>query len=471
MNWSIVPQEEMSRQEEITEKISNITGGGGFFIETFGCQMNVNDSQKLAGYLTNMGYTQCEDAKDADVIVFNTCCVRDSAEKRIYGHIGTAKKLWEQNRRLIICVCGCMMQQEGAAQALIKRHPYVNIVFGTNQLHMFPQMMLDILQGEKRVISTQMQESGSVAEGMPVQRGNPVSAFETIMYGCDNFCSFCIVPHVRGRERSRKVDDIIKELHEMAAAGVREVTLLGQNVNSYGKGLEGGVNFAQLLRRADEVGIPRIRFMTSHPKDISDEVLEVMAGGKNICKNLHLPVQSGADNILQEMNRRYTVEKYLGILERARRMMPGIGITTDIIVGFPGETDEDFKKTVDLLYAAQFDSAYTFKYSKRKGTKAAAMENQVSDAEKKARIMELIKVQDGIAAQIYAELDGTRQQALIDGISRRAGANKKKSDGYSGRIDRGITVNIKGEHDIYGKIVDITVAGAKHNTLIGEIIL
>jgi tRNA-2-methylthio-N6-dimethylallyladenosine synthase len=474
MSLNIVPHSEMERQEDIIKKVAQMAGGGKFHIETFGCQMNVNDSQKLAGLLSAMGYEECDDIKDADVILFNTCCVREGAEKRIYGHVGAAKKIWEQDRSVIIGVCGCMMQQEGAAQALLKRHPYVSIVFGTDQMHMFPQMMLDSLCGEKRVVSTDMKEGGSIAEGIPALRKNDVSAFSTIMYGCNNFCTYCIVPSVRGRERSRKMDDIIKELDEMAESGVQEVTLLGQNVNSYGKGLgESKASFANLLRRADQVGIPRIRFMTSHPKDLSDEVLEVMAGGKNICKQLHLPVQSGSNGILSAMNRRYTTERYMSILEKARQYMPEIGITTDIIVGFPGETDADFRDTLALVRRARFDGAYTFKYSRRRGTKAHSMENQISDADKKARIMELISLQEGVAAEIFDELKGSMQKALVDGISRRSGANKKISSGFSGRIDRGLTVNIensKGRDDIYGNVVDVEITGAKHNTLVGRLV-
>ncbi|MGI5899880.1 MAG: tRNA (N6-isopentenyl adenosine(37)-C2)-methylthiotransferase MiaB [Christensenellales bacterium] len=474
MNLSIMPQENMERQEDTIKKVAQMAGGGKFHIQTFGCQMNVNDSQKLAGLLFAMGYEECGDIKDADVILFNTCCVREGAEKRIYGHVGAAKKIWEQDRSVIIGVCGCMMQQEGAAQELLKRHPYVSIVFGTDQMHMFPQMMLDSLCGEKRVVNTEMKGGGGIAEGIPALRKNPVSAFSTIMYGCDNFCSYCIVPSVRGRERSRKMDDIIKELDEMAKAGVQEVTLLGQNVNSYGKGLgESKASFANLLRRADQVGIPRIRFMTSHPKDISDEVLKVMAEGKNICKQLHLPVQSGSNDILSAMSRRYTAEKYVSILETARKLMPEIGITTDIIVGFPGESDADFRDTLALVSLARFDGAYTFKFSRRRGTKAYSMENQVSDGEKKARIMELIALQGGIAAQIFSELKDTSQRVLVDGISRRSGANKKVSGGYSGRIERGLTVNIensKEKGDIYGGMADVEIIGAKHNTLVGKLI-
>jgi len=458
-----VSQEQMRYQHDCAQKAREILdrtlGETRYYhIRTYGCQMNVNDSQKLAGYMEEMGYTLTQDESQADLILFNTCCVRDSAERRIHGHIGQIKALYEQNRNLIVCVCGCMMQQDGAAEALQKRFPFVRVCFGTHNLYAFPEMVLSVLQGEKRARS--VIDAPTVAEDVPVVRDG-VCAYTTIMYGCDNFCSYCIVPYVRGRERSRDMAEILDELKLLRDQGVHEVMLLGQNVDSYGKGLE-NASFAGLLYEADKIGIDRIRFMTSHPKDISERVLEVMAGSKHICHQLHLPVQSGSDAVLKAMNRRYTREKYLGIIEKARSLMPDIGLTTDIIVGFPGETDQDFEDTLSLVHQAQFDSAFTFKFSPRRGTKAYKMENQITAQVKKERIVRLIALQDAVTAKIHQSLVGTDQIVLVEGEAARSPGL------YAGRIERGITVNFKSDRDLTGLLVPITITQAKRNTVMGQ---
>lgn len=459
-----VSQQQMRQQHQYAQMVRTLLdqklGPQRYYhIRTYGCQMNVNDSQKLAGYLEQMGYQQTGDETRADLIVFNTCCVRDSAERRIHGHIGQIKALYEQNPDLIVCVCGCMVQQEGAAQALQQRFPFVRVCFGTHNLYAFPQMIFQVLSGQKRARS--IIDAPTVAEDVPVVRDG-VCAYTTIMYGCDNFCSYCIVPYVRGRERSRDMAQILDELRALRDQGVHEVMLLGQNVDSYGKGID-GASFDKLLEQADQVGIERIRFMTSHPKDISGRVLEVMANSRHICHQLHLPVQSGSDAILTAMNRRYSAQRYLQIVEQARALMPDIGLTTDIIVGFPGETEADFEQTLDLVRAARFDSAFTFKYSPRRGTKAAQMDNQISAQVKKERIVRLIALQDEITAGVHQQLVGTRQVVLAEGPAARSPGQ------YAGRIDRGVTVNFKSQTDVTGQLVPVEITQAKRNTVMGQI--
>ena len=372
-----VPQGELESARLAAERINNNLDGRKptHYIETYGCQMNEHDSEKIAGILERCGYVPAADKAAANIIFFNTCCVRDHAEKKVFGNIGTLKKVKDENPSLIIGVCGCMMQQKEVADKLFKRFPYLDMVFGTNELHMLPNLLEKVLNGERIELVRQM--DGEIAEGLPVKRIDSVSQFVTIMYGCNNFCSYCIVPYVRGRERSRSVESIVNEVKDLAANGVKEITLLGQNVNSY-YSEDDNADFPALLRAVCKVdGIERVRFMTSHPKDLSDGLMAAMAEEEKVCPHIHLPVQSGSDRILKLMNRHYDRERYFTVVDKLKAAVPGVELTTDIIVGFPGETEEDFEATLDMVEKIGYSAAYTFKYSPRTGTKAATMDEQI----------------------------------------------------------------------------------------------
>ena len=433
--------------------------GKRYHIVTYGCQMNAHDSETIAGMLEQMGMTEAAAREDADFVLYNTCCVRENAERRALGNVGWLKELKKVKPELIVGVCGCMVQQDGMAQKLIKRYPFVDIAFGTHNLPELPGMFKKLLDSRERVVSV-LDTDGMIAEGLPVKRAGGLMAYVTIMYGCDNFCSYCIVPYVRGRERSRLPEDILREVEQLKAEGVKEIMLLGQNVNSYAGG---GIDFAELLRRVDDIGIERVRFMTSHPKDLSDRLIDVMANSKHICHQLHLPVQHGSNRVLSAMNRCYTREHYLGVVKRLRDAMPDIGLTTDLIVGFPGETEEDFNQTIDLVRRVRYDSAYTFIYSPRQGTVAAEMPNQVDEETAKRRIHELIAVQEQITAETYAAQVGHVETVLCEGVSARSERQ------ITGRTQRGITVNFDGSADMVGSAVPVMITGAGHNTLKGKI--
>ena len=330
--------------------------GKKYHIVTYGCQMNAHDSEKIAGMLERMGMCQAAERDEADLVLYNTCCVRENAERRALGNVGWLKELKNVKPELMIVVCGCMVQQQGMAQKLMKRYPFVDIAIGTHDLAALPDMLRGLLDGRGHALKVS-DIDGIVVEGLPVKRTNPYHAYVTIMYGCNNFCSYCIVPYVRGRERSRLPEDILSEVRQLKESGVKEIMLLGQNVNSYAGG---GMDFAQLLSEVDKIGIERVRFMTSHPKDLSDALIDVMANSRHICRQLHLPVQHGSDRILDAMNRRYTYEHYMELVGKLRAAMPDIGLSTDLIVGFPGETDEDFRRTIELVKNVRYDSAYTF---------------------------------------------------------------------------------------------------------------
>lgn len=433
--------------------------GKRYHIVTYGCQMNAHDSETIAGMLEQMGMTEAAAREDADFVLYNTCCVRENAERRALGNVGWLKELKKVKPELIVGVCGCMVQQDGMAQKLIKRYPFVDIAFGTHNLPELPGMFKKLLDSRERVVSV-LDTDGMIAEGLPVKRAGGLMAYVTIMYGCDNFCSYCIVPYVRGRERSRLPEDILREVEQLKTEGVKEIMLLGQNVNSYAGG---GIDFAELLRRVDDIGIERVRFMTSHPKDLSDCLIDVMANSKHICHQLHLPVQHGSNRVLSAMNRCYTREHYLGVVKRLRDAMPDIGLTTDLIVGFPGETEEDFNQTIDLVRQVRYDSAYTFIYSPRQGTVAAEMPNQVDEETAKRRIHELIAVQEQITAETYAAQVGHVENVLCEGVSARSERQ------ITGRTQRGITVNFDGSADMVGSVVPVMITGAGHNTLKGKI--
>lgn len=428
-----------------------------YYIKTFGCQMNVRDSETAAGVLQRMGYQPAEDMQQADVVLFNTCCIRELAERKAVSAIGAARALQEEKRNLIIGVFGCMTQQDGAAADIMARFPFVNFVTGTNNIHALPAMIHDARQGKR----TQLSEIGRAADDfdLPAYHNKPPLAFVNIVFGCNNFCTYCIVPYVRGRESSRPRQLILDEIKQLADKGYSEVTLLGQNVNSYGKGI--GDSFANLLREADKTGIQRIRFMTSHPKDLSQDMIDAMAECPSVCAQIHLPVQSGSDAVLKAMNRKYDVQKYYGLVEALRKAMPDVGITSDIIAGFPGETEKDFRGTLQLLRDVRLDAAYTFAFSPRAGTKAADMPGQLDNETKQRRLKELIDLQAGITMQLHKQLVGRTEDVLAEGFSR------KDMKHLTGRAERGRKVNFAGKRELVGQLVPVRITRANKNTLFG----
>ena len=385
------------------------------FLLVYGCQMNVSDAERMAGELVSIGYARTDEMQAADLILINTCCVRESAEDRVYGKIGEIKHLKRKNPRLIFGITGCMAQKEG--DALIARAPHIDFVLGTSKVHELKNVVRELERERGHIVDVNLTET-ELPDGGPVAREGKLSAWIPIMYGCNNFCTYCIVPYVRGRERSRRPEDVVAEVREAVAQGYKEVTLLGQNVNSYGKDHK-LADFADLLKMVDEVpGIERVRFMTSHPKDLSDKLIETIAHGKHICEHIHLPVQYGSDKILSAMHRIYTVDSYRALVERIRKAIPHVALTTDLIVGFPGETDEDFAQMLDFLREIRYDSAYTFIYSKRSGTPAAKMEDQVPDALKHERLEQLMAVQNDISREINDQFLDTVQEIMVEGPSK-----------------------------------------------------
>ena len=434
-----------------------------YFIETWGCQMNEEDSEKLSGMLMSMGYFSCDNRNDADIIIFNTCCVRENAELKVHGNLGQLKGLKKVKKDLILAVCGCMMQQKGIPQEISKKYPFVDIIFGTHNLHKFPEYLNRVLMNDERVLEI---ESGSdeIVEGMTIDRKSTLKAFVTIMYGCNNYCTYCVVPQVRGREKSRKSEDIINEIKVLASKGYKEITLLGQNVNSYGFGLENeDINFPKLLRKINEIdGIERIRYMSSHPKDFSDELIDVMNECSKVCKQLHLPVQSGSNRVLKVMNRHYTREYYIEKIEKIKKLIPDIGITTDIIVGFPGETEEEFEETLDLVKKVRYDSAFMFLYSNRKYTKADMMPNQIDEDIKHKRFNRLVETVNTICAEINKTYDGKIVDVLVEGVS------KNDETKLMGRTNNGKLVNFKGDKSSIGNVVKVKIVQPKSFSLEGE---
>ncbi len=455
-----VTEAERLEQESAIQKILELPQRPkSFHIVTYGCQMNAHDSEKLAGILTQMGMTEASDRRDADFVLFNTCCVRDNAERRALGNVTWLKELKKDKPELLIGVCGCMVQQPQMAQRILKQYRFIDLAFGTHNLHCLPSLLYNLLTQKNRVVSVTDQET-LIAEGLPVKRLNPYHAYITIMYGCDNFCSYCIVPYVRGRERSRKMADILTEAEGLLKSGVKEIMLLGQNVNSYGNGT--GETFPKLLRELDAMGVPRLRFMTSHPKDLSDELIEAMADCRHICNHLHLPVQSGNDEILRLMNRRYTREDYMRKVEKLRAAVPGIGLTTDLIVSFPGETESQFEDTCSLVREVGYDAAFTFIYSPREGTQAARMEGRIPEAESTRRIEKLIREVEASTARVHQSMIGSKEQVLIEGLSKR------DPNQVSGKGTRNITITLDGTAGDAGKIIPVTITSAAVNTLRGE---
>jgi len=430
-------------------------------VETYGCAQNETDSEKLRGMLHEMGYEFVNSAKDADLVLFNTCAVREGAELRVYGNIGALKHEKIRRPSMLIGVCGCMAQQEHVAAEIRRKYPHVDMVFGTHALPRFPEILEKAVAG--RVFAAE-NEDGAITEDLPVRRDPPPLAKVPIMYGCNNFCTYCVVPYVRGRERSRQPSNVLKDLTQLATDGYKEVTLLGQNVNSYGNDLGGDVTFPQLLREAVKIdGIDRIRFVTSHPKDISDELIDILATEDKLCKALHLPVQAGSDRILKLMNRSYTAEKYLELIGKVRSKIPNIAITSDIIVGFPGETNEDFEQTLKLVEKAEFDMAFTFIYSKRRGTPAEKMDDCLTPEEKHRNFDKLIELQNKISLKKNKAYEGGTYKVLVEGES------KTNPETLTGRTGTGKIVNFKGPADLICQTVDVTVTEAKTWSLAGTL--
>ena len=424
------------------------------FTQTFGCQMNAKDSEKLQGILERIGFVEADDEK-ADFVLYNTCTVRENANQRVYGRLGFLNTLKRKNPNMLIALCGCMMQEPDVVDKIKKSYGFVDIIFGTHNIFKLAELLFGRLEKKKMVVDI-WKDTRQIVEELPAERKFSFKSGVNIMFGCDNFCSYCIVPYVRGRERSRKPEDIIAEVEKLAADGVTEVMLLGQNVNSYGKNLETPITFARLLRQVEEVeGIERIRFMTSHPKDLSQELIQVMGESKKICRHLHLPIQSGSTRILKAMNRRYTKEQYLDLVDRIRAAVPDISLTTDIIVGFPGETEEDFLETMDVVEKVGFDSAFTFIYSRRTGTPAASMEDQVRDEVVKDRFDRLLARVQEIAARVCARDLHTTQKVLVESLDDHL-------DGYvTGRLDNNIVVHFPGDASLVGTIVPVYLKESK----------
>lgn len=412
---------------------------------TFGCQMNARDSEKLAGVLERIGYVETED-ENADFVIYNTCTVRENANQRVYGRLGYLHSLKKKNPHMMIALCGCMMQEPQVVEKLKKSYSFVNLIFGTHNIYKFAELVVSALLSDRMVIDI-WKDTDKIVEDLPVERKYPFKSGVNIMFGCNNFCSYCIVPYVRGRERSRNPRDIIREIERLVADGVVEVMLLGQNVNSYGKNLEEPMTFAQLLQEVEKIeGLERIRFMTSHPKDLSDELIEVMKNSRKICRHIHLPLQSGSSRILKLMNRRYDKEKYLELVRKIREAMPDISLTTDIIVGFPGETEEDFLETMDVVEKVRYDSAFTFIYSKRTGTPAAVMEDQVPEDVVKDRFDRLLKKVQEIGREMSSRDTGTIQEVLVEE------QNSQDPHLVTGRLSNNLLVHFPGDVSLIGQL-------------------
>ncbi len=461
--------EEIARQRDFIQRIKTILSvkypdrSPVAYVHTYGCQGNVSDSERIKGQLHEMGYVFTENREEADFVLFNTCAVREHAEDRVFGNVGALKPLKNEKKDMIIALCGCMMQQTHVWERIKRSYPYVNLVFGTFAVHRVPELLYKVLRGGKRVFETE-ETQGEIAEGLPVYRDRDIKMWLPIMYGCNNFCSYCVVPYVRGRERSRSPEAVIEEAKEIIALGAKEITLLGQNVNSYGKNCAHGVNFPKLLKMINDLpGDFKIRFMTSHPKDCTKELLDTMASCEKVARHLHLPFQSGNNRVLKEMNRGYTREAYLELISYAKKVMPDISVTSDIIVGFPGETYEEFCDTLSLIKEVRFTSLFTFIFSPRKGTKATGFDDPVPYKEKSRWFSELLKVQESIAAERCKGMLGNTYEVLVEGFT-------KENDGsLTGRTDGNINIDFEGASSLIGSYVNVKVTNALNWILSGEL--
>ncbi|MBQ5850277.1 MAG: tRNA (N6-isopentenyl adenosine(37)-C2)-methylthiotransferase MiaB [Lachnospiraceae bacterium] len=436
----------------------NLTAG----VITFGCQMNAKDSEKLMGILENIGFEVIED-ESADLVLYNTCTVRDNANQRVYGRLGLINSMKKKNPEKKVALCGCMMQEPSVIEIIKKKYKFVDLIFGTHNIYKFAELIVAMYSSDRMIIDI-WKDTDKIVEDLPAERKYPFKSGVNIMYGCNNFCTYCIVPYVRGRERSRSPKDIIREIEKLVSEGVVEVMLLGQNVNSYGKNLEEKITFAQLLEEVEKIeGLERIRFMTSHPKDLSDDLIQVMKKSKKICRHLHLPLQAGSNRILQAMNRRYTKEQYIELARKIRQEIPDISLTTDLIVGFPGETAADVDETIEVVREVQYDNAFTFIYSKRTGTPAAEMPNPVSDEEIKENFDRLLSVVQETAKSRTGRMKGEIHSALVEEI------NEHDSSLVTGRLSNNTIVHFPGDESLIGKIVDVKLIEAHGFYYIGEI--
>ena len=464
MNEAQIQYEYIEKAKEIVERESAKKGRKlTCCVNTFGCQMNARDSEKLSGILKAAGFVEIEE-ENADLVIYNTCTVRDNANQRVYGRLGVLNGYKRKNPDMKICLCGCMMQEAAVIEKIRKSYSFVDLIFGTHNIFKFAELLVRMYESEDMIVDI-WQDTDKIVEELPVERKYPFKSGINIMFGCNNFCSYCIVPYVRGRERSRKPEEILSEIRSLAKDGVVEIMLLGQNVNSYGKNLEEPISFAELLRRVEEVeGIERVRFMTSHPKDLSDELIDVMKQSKKICRHLHLPLQSGSTRILEAMNRRYTKEQYLALAEKIRKEIPDISLTTDIIIGFPGETYEDVCDTIDVIKRVGYDNAFTFQYSKRTGTPAAAMEDQVDQNTVTRHFDEVLKVVQDTARNRAGRLKGGVHQALVEE------ENDREQGLMTGRLGNNMIVHFPGSKELVGKIVSVRLTECMGFYYLGEMI-
>ena len=432
-----------------------------FHITTFGCQMNEHDSEVIDGLLTERGFSSVKERKDASIVIINTCSVRDNADKRFFGTLGQLKKRKESDPSFIVCVCGCMMQQQRVVDTIKAKYPWVDVIFGTNSIHHIPELIEKVAIEKEKVVDI-IENTEEIVEGLPAKRLFDHKALVNIMFGCNNFCTYCIVPYTRGREKSRAPEAIVDEVKGLVADGVKEIMLLGQNVNSYDGN---GTSFAELLKMLNDVdGLERIRFMTSNPKDLSDELIEAFAVCDKLCRNLHLPIQSGSNRVLKRMNRQYTREDYLKLIEKLRKTVPDITLSTDIIVGFPGETNEDFEETLSIVKEVEYDSAFTFIYSIRKGTPAEKFEDQIEESEKHRRFDLLVNAVNEISEKKNKAYQDRVEKVLVDGVSK----NDKST--LTGRTDGFKLVNFAGKKELIGSLVDVKITDAKTFSLFGEVI-
>ncbi len=463
----IVPECEVQKQKEYAKKVFDHYKKMGkhpkALVETYGCQQNENDSERICGMLNMMGFTFTKDENEADFILYNTCAVREGAEMRVLGNIGALKRIKEKRPELIVGICGCMMQQESMSKRIKAKFKHVTVVFGTHSLYNFPEIMYRAICDNERVIH-RVETEGRLSEDVPVYRNKRASAWVSVMYGCNNFCSYCIVPYVRGRERSREPEAVIAEIESLAKDGVKEITLLGQNVNSYGKDLERDIDFADLLLMADKVdGIKRIRFVTSHPKDMTDKLIATLPKVTKLCSQIHLPFQAGSNKILKMMNRGYTKERYLELATKIREVMPNASFTTDIIVGFPEETKEDFLETIDVIKEVRFDSVFSFIYSKREGTPAAKMENQVPEKVKHEHFDILLEVQNKISREINETYKDKTEEIMVEGLS------KNNDEMMMGRTSSGKVVNFPKDDNLKnGDFINVKITKINTWSLTGE---
>ena len=462
----LIPEAELTRQQEFEEKIRAMFAAREAHpiacVDTFGCQQNVADGQKLMGMLETMGFSFTDNHAEADLVILNTCAIREHAEDRVFGNLGALTHTKKENPEQVICLCGCMAQEPRVSERVKKSYPHVNLTFGPHALWKFPELLWQVYQTKKRVFSVK-DEHGTIAEGIPVVRERGVKAWVSIMYGCNNFCSYCIVPYVRGRERSRDPQCVLEEVRELVAAGYKDITLLGQNVNSYGNDLDIDYDFADLLAQIDKIpGEYLIRFMSSHPKDATKKLFDTMAASRHVARQLHLPFQSGNDRVLKEMNRRYTRAQYLDLIAYAKSVMPGLVLTSDVIIGFPGETEEEAMDTVSLVDEVGFDALFTFIYSPRPGTKAAEMPDPATRQEKQKWFDKLLEVQNTKSAALHAEYVGKTVRVLVDGES------DDEQYPLSSRTEGNRLVRLKGDKSLIGQFIDVNVVDSNTWALYGE---